>query len=118
FTSTSSIFKTANTEIIIVKTIAKITYVCPFTILSPLPYYTCGPSIRFFFLKSIGFSFKFLPRNKNHNWEAKNKDEYDPAINPTTNAIANPEIDSAPKTKKDNTAIKVVIVVLKLRINV
>src|SRR5699024_8151421 len=56
--------------------------------------------------------------NKNRNWEATNKDEYDPAINPTTNAVANPETDSAPKTKKDNTAIKRVSVVLKPRINV
>src|SRR5699024_832567 len=81
-------------------------------------YYTCGPSTRFFFLKSIGFLSNFLPLRTSRNREARNNEEYLPSINPTKSAIAKTNIDCAPSIKKASTAIIVVIVVLILRINV
>src|SRR5690625_3901624 len=112
----------------ITKIMEKMTYIWPYISYTSykvsfhnnhhLLIYTCGPSTRFFLRKSIGFFFKFLLRMTNHNCDARNKDEYVPATSPTTNAMANPKMDCAPKTRKAKTAINVVVVVLILRINV
>src|SRR5699024_3496453 len=81
-------------------------------------FLTCGPSTRFFFLKSTGWFLIFLPRHTSHNCDARNSEEYVPIINPTAKARANPKMDCAPKIKKAKTAIKVVTDVLILRVNV
>src|SRR5699024_6487019 len=76
-----------------------------------------GPSTFFFFLKSSGGSLILRPRKISHSCEAWKSDEYSPAIKPTIKEIEKPLIDSASKIKKIITAINVVIVVFKLRVN-
>src|SRR5699024_12788735 len=79
-------------------------------------YYTCGPSTRFFFLKSIGSLPNSLPRNTSHNFEARNTEEYPPAINTTNRLMVKPNIYCAPSNKNASNATIVVIDVLILRI--
>src|SRR5690606_36192511 len=76
--------------------------------------YSCGPSTRFFFVKSRGFSIINFPLQTSHNWAAKINDEYIPAIRPIAIANAKVKMEEAPNTKNATTAISVVIVVFNV----
>ena len=77
-------------------------------------YYTCGPSTRFFLVKSTGLFLIIFPLQTNQICAARKREEYVPTISPTVNAIANPVIGEAPRNKNAKTAIYVGIVVFKL----
>ncbi len=81
-------------------------------------FYTCGPSTRFFFVKSTGFSLIFFPRHSSHSCEARNREEYVPITKPIDKASANGAMDGAPRIRNDRTAKSVVTDVLILLVNV
>src|SRR5699024_12830035 len=58
-------------------------------------YYTCGPSTRFFFLKSIGFLSNFLPLSTSYNSADRYNEEYSTAINSNKKVITKQNINCA-----------------------